>query len=243
MTQKVCIVTGGSFGIGASVVTGMQEDGYRVFNFDLRPGELGEHISCDVSNGEHVQSAVSEVLSKVDHIDALVVNAGIYFSGNIEETSEADFDRIMSINVKGAYHTVQQILPTMREQQFGTIVVMASDQAFVAKSKSFAYNMSKAAVASLAKTTALDYAQFGIRCNAVCPGTIETPLYHQAIDRYCEVSGADKAEVHADEGALQPIGRIGQPEEVAHLVRFLVSDKASFITGSLHAVDGGYTTR
>jgi NAD(P)-dependent dehydrogenase (short-subunit alcohol dehydrogenase family) len=99
------------------------------------------------------------------------------------------------------------------------------------------------ALASMAKPTALDYASFNIRANAVCPGTIETPLYHQAIDNYCERSGADKATVHAEEAALQPLGRLGQPEEVAELVYFLASDKAKFITGSLQVIDGGYTAQ
>lgn len=95
----------------------------------------------------------------------------------------------------------------------------------------------------MAKTTALDYAQFNIRANAVCPGTIETPLYHQAINNYCEKSGANKADVHAEEAALQPLGRLGQAEEVAELVYFLASDKAKFITGSLQVIDGGYTAQ
>jgi len=95
----------------------------------------------------------------------------------------------------------------------------------------------------MAKTTALDYASFNIRANAVCPGTIETPLYHQAIDKYCQRSGADKKQVHREEEQLQPLGRLGQPEEVAELVLFLASDKAKFITGSLQVIDGGYTAQ
>ena len=95
----------------------------------------------------------------------------------------------------------------------------------------------------MAKTTALDYAAFNIRANAVCPGTIETPLFHNAIDAYCKNSGANKADIVAQEGALQPLGRLGQPEEVAALTAFLASDSAGFITGSLHNIDGGYTAQ
>ncbi len=131
----------------------------------------------------------------------------------------------------------------MKAQKNGAIILMSSDQALIAKHNSFAYNMSKAALASMAKTTALDYAQFNIRANAVCPGTIETPLYHQAINNYCEKSGANKAEAHAEEAALQPLGRLGQAEEVAELVYFLASDNAKFITGSLQVIDGGYTAQ
>jgi NAD(P)-dependent dehydrogenase (short-subunit alcohol dehydrogenase family) len=131
----------------------------------------------------------------------------------------------------------------MKAHQAGSIIVISSDQALIAKTNSFAYNLSKTAISSIAKTTALYYAKFNIRANAVCPGTIETPLYHKAIDSYCERSGADKQKVHGEEAALQPLGRLGQPEEVAELVLFLASDKAKFITGSLQVIDGGYTTQ
>jgi 2-keto-3-deoxy-L-fuconate dehydrogenase len=123
----------------------------------------------------------------------------------------------------------------------GAILYIASEQALVAKTNSFAYNLSKHALASMAKTTALDYAKYNIRANALCPGTIETPLYHNAIDRYCKQSGAGKIQVHAEEAAAQPLGRIGQPEEVAAMAFFLASDEASFVTGSLQVMDGGYT--
>jgi NAD(P)-dependent dehydrogenase (short-subunit alcohol dehydrogenase family) len=131
----------------------------------------------------------------------------------------------------------------MKANNNGAIIIMSSDQALIAKHNSFAYNLSKAALASMAKTTALDYAAFNIRANAVCPGTIETPLYHQAINNYCQQSGADKAEIHREEESLQPLNRLGQPEEVAELVLFLASDKAKFITGSLQVIDGGYTVQ
>ena len=131
----------------------------------------------------------------------------------------------------------------MKANKNGAIILMSSDQALIAKHNSFAYNLSKAALASIAKTTALDYANFNIRANAVCPGTIETPLYHQAIDKYVKSSGADKDKVHQEEASLQPLNRLGQPEEVAELVLFLASDKAKFITGSLQVIDGGYTAQ
>ena len=156
---------------------------------------------------------------------------------------EADLEKIFNINVKGAFSAIKAVLPTMKRQHNGAIILMSSDQALVAKKNSFAYNLSKTALASIAKTTALDYAEFNIRANAVCPGTIETPLYHQAIDSYCLTSGADKNKVHQAEQALQPLGRLGQPEEVAELVLFLASDKAKFITGSLQVIDGGYTVQ
>lgn len=240
--SRVCVVTGGASGIGASIVKAFVEQGDRVFNLDLQAGALGEFICCDVASVEQVQQAVSRVESEAGTVDVLVSNAGIHFSGTIENTSEEQLERVLSINVKGTYAVIQAVLPGMKTRGKGAIILMASDQALIGKPNSFAYNLSKAALGSMAKTTALDYAAFGIRANAVCPGTIETPLYHQAIDRYCQESGRDPAEVHREEAALQPLGRLGQPDEVAALVMFLASEQAGFITGSLQVIDGGYTT-
>jgi NAD(P)-dependent dehydrogenase (short-subunit alcohol dehydrogenase family) len=244
--KKTCIVTGGSSGIGLSIVQLFIQKGYQVFNLDIQPSNPAvlrcADISCDISNVEQVSDIITDI-AKTATIDVLVSNAGIHFSGNIENTSEADLDRVLNINVKGAFAAVKSVLPNMKANKNGAIILMASDQALIAKQNSFAYNISKMALASMAKTTALDYASFNIRANAVCPGTIETPLYHQAINSYCERSGANKSDVHAEEAALQPLGRLGQPEEVAELVYFLGSDKAKFITGSLQVIDGGYTAQ
>tara|TARA_R110000744_G_scaffold368275_2_gene478088 strand:- start:8644 stop:9369 length:726 start_codon:yes stop_codon:yes gene_type:complete len=240
--KKVCIVTGGSSGIGLSIVKLFLAKKYQVYNLDISPSTFGEFCHCDITNVDQVSKIIADIAQQ-GTIDVLVSNAGIHFSGSIENTTEAEFERVFNINVKGAYAAVKAVLPAMKTQQNGSIILMASDQALVAKHNSFAYNLSKAALASMAKTTALDYAQFNIRANAVCPGTIETPLYHQAINNYCEKSGTNKADAHAEEAAQQPLGRLGQAEEVAELVYFLASDKAKFITGSLQVIDGGYTAQ
>ena len=240
--KKVCVITGGSSGIGLSIVNLMLKEDYLVFNLDISPSKVGEFCSCDITNTKQVTDVI-ERISKKHTIDVLVSNAGIHFSANIENTSEADFDAVLNLNVKGAYAAIKAVLPNMKANKKGSIILMSSDQAIIAKQNSFAYNLSKAALASMAKTTALDYAAYNIRANAVCPGTIETPLYHQAIDNYCQKSGANKAEVHREEARLQPLNRLGQPEEVAELVLFLASDKAKFITGSLQVIDGGYTAQ
>ena len=239
--KQVAIVTGGSQGIGYAIVEKLLNEQYQVFNLDIVPGELGEFRECDVSQVATVKSVIQTILSTTGRIDLLVSNAGRHLSADIEATDETTLDALFALNVKGAYAALQAVLPQMRVQHSGAIVLLASDQALIAKKNSFAYNLTKHALASMAKTTALDYARFNIRVNAVCPGTIETPLFHQAIDRYCANSGADKAAVVADEAAEQPLGRLGQPEEVAALVAFLASDNARFITGSLQLIDGGYT--
>ena len=242
LMSKVCVVTGGSSGIGLAVIKKFLAQHYHVYNLDLTPSEFGSFCQCDITDSNQVSIIINNIADK-QPIDILVSNAGIHFSANIENTSEQQFDRVFDINVKGAYAAIKAVLPSMKQQQSGSIVLISSDQAVIAKQNSFAYNLSKAALASMAKTTALDYAAFNIRANAVCPGTIETPLYHQAIDNYCARTGADKAKIHQEEAALQPLNRLGQPEEVAELVNFLCSDNARFITGSLQLIDGGYTAQ
>ena len=235
-STPVCVVTGGSLGIGLAVVERFAKNGYQVVNLDIRdfdkPVEQAQWMECDVTSESAVSDCITETLNRFGRIDVLVSNAGMHFSATIEDTSPKDFDRVFSLNVKGAYHAVRAVLPAMKQAKSGAIIIMASDQAIIGKRNSFAYNMSKAALAS-----------FNIRANAVCPGTIETPLYHNAIDKYVAASGADKAQVHAEEEAAQPLGRLGQPDEVAAFTYFLASDDAKFITGSLHSIDGGYTAQ
>jgi NAD(P)-dependent dehydrogenase (short-subunit alcohol dehydrogenase family) len=240
--KPVCIITGGSSGIGLSITKLFLANNYHVYNLDLSPSPLGTFCSCDITNSRQVTEIINNISAK-HAVDVLVSNAGIHFSATIENTSEDDLMRVFNINVKGAYSAVKAVLPSMKKNKKGSIILMASDQAIIGKQNSFAYNLSKHALASLAKTTALDYATFNIRANALCPGTIETPLYHKAIDNYCEKSGADKAEIHHEEEKLQPLQRLGQPEEVAEFALFLASDKAKFITGSLQVIDGGYTAQ
>lgn len=239
--KKTLIITGASSGIGLAIAKRFEAANYNVHNIDITQGKCGHYHHCDVTQAQQVKACIEEIAS-AGSIDVLISNAGMHFSGAIENTSESDFSKVFDLNVKGAYLVTQAVLPFMKKQQNGVILFIGSDQSTVGKSNSFVYNLSKHALASMAKTTALDYAAYNIRANTLCPGTIETPLYHKAINAYCEKSGADISAVHAEEAALQPLGRIGQPDDVAALALFLASDDASFITGSLQAIDGGYTT-
>ena len=246
-SRPVCIVTGGSHGIGDAVCEKFSAKGYTVINLDIKcnltQSTSIEWLECDVSVSSEVSRTIQQTILKYGRVDCLVSNAGIHFSATIENTSEEDFEYIFGLNVKGAIAATKAVLPQMKSQKNGVILYMASDQALIAKYSSFAYNMSKAALASMAKTTALDYAKYQIRANAICPGTIETPLYHTAIKRYVAESGANIDQVHAEEAALQPIGRLGQASEVAALTYFLASDEERVITGSLQVIDGGYTAQ
>lgn len=247
-SSKVCVVTGGSMGIGLALCQKFCAEGYQVYNLDIQQTEAGLCDKalwrrCNMSDCAQVAVVMADIVTQTGRIDVLISNAGMHYSANLEDTTEADLDKVFNLNVKGAYAAIKAVLPIMKLRQEGAILLMASEQALVAKHNSFAYNLSKAALASMAKTTALDYALYGIRANAVCPGTIETPLYHKAINNYVARSGANLQQVHAEEAALQPLGRIGQPQEVANLCYFLASDQAKFITGSLQVIDGGYTTQ
>lgn len=239
--KKTLVITGASSGIGLAIAKRYETVGYAVFNLDIVAGVHGQFYECDVTDHAKVHEIVDEI-AKSNVIDVLISNAGIHYSANIENTSEADFMRVFALNVKGAYSITQAVLPYMKRQNNGVILYIGSDQSTVGKPNSFVYNLTKHALASMAKTTALDYASYNIRSNILCPGTIETALYHNAIKAYCAKTGAKPDEIHAAEAALQPLGRIGQPDDVAAMALFLASEEAAFITGSLHAIDGGYTT-
>lgn len=252
------VITGGSSGIGAAIVQKFLALGYSVFNLDIVAGTVHNcdasaqvendanrqyhHVQCDVSNYAAVKSAI-ESISSEHEIEVLVCNAGKHLSATIENTSEEELLALFNLNVKGAVSAIQSSLPSMKSNNFGRIILVASDQAIVGKTNSFAYNLTKHALASIAKTTALDYADYGITANAVCPGTIDTPLYRHAIQNYCDKSGRNVEEVHIEEAQLQPVGRIGLSEEVAEYVSFLAKKSSGFITGSLQIIDGGYTAR
>ena len=240
--SKVCVVTGGSLGIGAATVAKFEQQGLVTYNLDIQKSDHPHSIQCDVTDKSSLQNAIDQIVEQHGRIDVLVCNAGVHFSGNVLTTPDEQFDRVFDINVRGVVHALQAVIPVMQKHSSGAIVMVASDQSHIAKGNSFAYNMSKHAVASITKTTAIDFAQDGIRCNAVCPGTIDTPLYRNAINAYCERSGEKFEDVDKEHALMQPIGRLGTSEEVASLIAFLASDEAGFITGSLHNIDGGYTT-
>lgn len=241
MTNKpTLVITGGSSGIGEATVLRFERLGYRVYNLDIQPADHGTYIECDVTDHDAVISAIKRLTDK-QNIDVLICNAGVHFSATIEDTNEHELMQVFNLNVKGAYSATQAVLPSMRKANKGVILYVGSDQSLIAKQNSFAYNLSKHALASMAKTTAVDYAAYNIRANALCPGTIDTPLYRNAVENYCAKSGEELAVVHQLEAQAQPLNRIGKAEEVAAYAAFLASDEAAFITGSLQVMDGGYS--
>jgi short-subunit dehydrogenase len=240
---KIAIITGASSGIGQATKIKLREKGALVYNLDLFNDEPNDefYIHCDVSNFDSVKQSVDQIFNKHQKLDFLFANAGIHLVGNIEETKIEDFENVLSVNLKSVFYTLKAALPYMRIQSKGSIVLMGSDQSLVGKGKSAVYGLTKGAIGQLTKSTAIDYAEHNIRVNCICPGTIETPLLNNAVEGFIKRTNLEKDSILETLKKAQPINRIAQPYEVANVVCFLLSDDASFITGSLYSVDGGYT--
>jgi len=238
LSGKKAVVTGGSSGIGKAIVEALSEQGARVFVIDLNENPVHSTtgvttIITDITQSEKLNKSLNTL---PDSIDILVNNAGIGFVGNIEQTDEKDFDRLYRVNVKGVFNCVKALLPKMKKNG-GIIINIASIVSHVAVNNRFAYTMSKGAVLAMTKSIAKDYLSYKIRCNSVSPARVHTPF----VDDYLEKNYPGKEKEMFDNlSQTQPIGRMGKPKEVAHLVLYLCSDEASFITGSDFPIDGGF---
>lgn len=244
---KVALVTGGGAGIGRATALAFAQAGARVAIVDIvedagrevvsaitAAGGEAMFIRADVVNAAEVEAMVARTVEAYGKIDCAFNNAGIEEEHmRLAECSEATFDRIMAINVKGVWLALKYELAAMLRSGRGTIVNTASVAGLVAAPKMAAYCASKHAVLGLTKSAAIEYARKNIRVNAVCPGVIRTPMYERAL----QVDPKGTAQV----AQMHPIGRVGEPEEVAAVVLWLCSDAASFVTGHAHTVDGGLT--
>jgi NAD(P)-dependent dehydrogenase (short-subunit alcohol dehydrogenase family) len=242
--EKVAVITGATTGIGKATRELLVDKGATVYNLDInKPDDIdnkGEFIRCDVRNKQDIKDAFASIIVKETKIDMLFANAGIHLFAMMEQTSDDELDNLININIKGTFYTVREVLPYMKAQMRGSIVLMGSDQTFVGKGSSSVYGMTKGATGQLTKSTAIDYAPYHIRVNCICPGTIDTPLLDKAVTHFATVNGVDEAGVYESLNSIQPWGRIGKPQEIAAVVAFLLSDDNSFMTGSLVSADGGY---
>jgi NAD(P)-dependent dehydrogenase (short-subunit alcohol dehydrogenase family) len=241
--NTITVITGASSGIGKATLELLRSEGSIVYNLDRAESAGADpyFILCDVGDRNVVASAIRMVYEKEKRIDFLFANAGMHLFATLEETSYEQLDTIVATNLLGTFYLLKAVIPIMKQQGKGSIVLMGSDQALVGKGSSSVYGMTKGAVGQLTKSTAIDYAPFNIRVNCICPGTIQSPLLDRAVQQFVAKTGEETAAVYTALDKAQPLGRIGSPDEIAKAVRFLLSDDSSFITGSLLSADGGYT--
>lgn len=243
LTDRVAIVTGAGQGIGREIALSLARNGAKVVVTDITDkrykvvkeieamGAQGLPLKCDVSNREEVEKMVNKTIDAFKRIDVLVNNAGIFPFKSFTEMTEEEWNKVLNVNLKGVFHCTKAVLPKMIEQKYGKIINIASIAGAIIGFFDLAhYSASKAAIVGLTRSLALEVAQYGININAVAPGPIYTPGTKEL-----------GKEIYEETRRTIPLGRWGLPKDIANLVVFLASDKASFITGQCLVIDGGYT--
>jgi NAD(P)-dependent dehydrogenase (short-subunit alcohol dehydrogenase family) len=252
---RSALVTGAGSGIGREIALLFAKQGATVFIGDINleaatavaseitsAGGRAEALVLDVTSLDSATSAVQSIVDATGGLQILVNNAGIGMVGSLTETSPEDFARLVSVNIYGVYNcslaAVKQMLT--QDPKGGSIVNIASIAGQVAVARRFAYGTTKGAVISMTQSTAMDYVTEGIRCNCICPGTVETPFVDAYLNKY---HAGEVEETRKQLHARQPIGRMGRPDEIAPLALYLASDEAAYVTGAQMVIDGGLTAR
>jgi len=246
LNGKIAAVTGGGSGIGRAVAKVFSKQGATVHIIDVSQQNAQQVVdeiesaggkafahACDVTN----QQQVNEVFQKIATINILVNNAGIAHVGNVENTTEEDFEKVFRVNVKGVYNCLHAVVPIMKASGGGAIVNLSSIAALVGLSDRFAYSMSKGAVHAMSLSVAKDFLHANIRSNTISPARVHTPFVDGFIAK--NYPGKEQ-EMFEKLSKSQPIGRMGNVEEIANLILYLSSDEASFITGNDYSIDGGF---
>ncbi|MBM3525331.1 MAG: SDR family oxidoreductase [Alphaproteobacteria bacterium] len=247
LKDKVCIVTGGGSGIGRATCRVFAREGAKVVVAD-RNADAATAVSkglpdacaltIDVSRSTDVRRMIDDTVARFGRLDVIVNNAGYGTFGTVVDIDEQEWDDLMAVNVRGVYLCCKYAIPAMKQTGGGTIVNVASVVASIGIRNRAAYVASKGAVAALTRAIALDHVADGIRCNAIAPGTIDTPYYDDVMAR-----APDKAAFRRGLEARQPIGRLGTAEEMADAILFLASDESRFALGAIVTIDGGMTAQ
>jgi 2-keto-3-deoxy-L-fuconate dehydrogenase len=242
LENKTALVTAAGAGIGRATAEAFAREGARLIATDIDPASLkgleGELRELDVRSTEAIRALADEI----GPIDILFNCAGFVHHGSVLECSDDDWDFSFDLNVKSMHRTIRAFLPGMLEKGHGSIVNVSSGASSVRGIPNrYAYGASKAAVIGLTKAVAADFIRQGIRCNAICPGTVDSPSLERRIEAQAKRDGKQVEEVRQAFINRQPMGRVGKPTEVAALAVYLASDESSFTTGAVHIVDGGFS--
>ena len=236
---RVAVVTGAGSGIGLELTRLLLDAGATVAALDLDASGAPDKalkVDLDISDPTEVETAFPRVAAELGTVDTLFPNAGIGSTADVIACSPEEWDRVFAVNVRGVFLTIKAALPAMLERGGGVIVNTASVAGLIGLKDRAAYCASKGAVIALTKQIAVQYATQGIRCNCICPGTVDSPWVGRLMDE-----APDPAKRREELIARQPLGRLGTPLEVAQAALYLASDQAAFITGSGLVIDGGIT--
>lgn len=249
--MKTVFITGGSTGIGAASVMKFINEGWNVGFMDINvpaAEELQSHINepgrllfteGNTRVRADIRRAVEATVARFGQLNSVVANAGIHRCNTLLDIADEELDLMIETNIYGTVNTLREAVPHLIEAGGGSIVINASDQWFIGKANSFAYGMTKGALGQITRSLSIDLGPKGIRVNAVCAGTIRTPLVDNLFRSFAEVNHCSIEDYWKTENALYARGSAGQPKEVAEVIYFLASDASSFCTGGHYLVDGG----